>query len=80
MLTGAVFIDLKKTFDTVDHGLLIEKLSQYGIDNLELLWFTDYLENRSQVVQYQNAFSMPCKISTGVPQGSILGPLLFVCS
>ena len=78
MLTGSVFIDLKKAFDTVDHDLLIEKLSRYGIRNSELSWFKDYLKNRSQVVQYENSFPEPSKISTGVPQGSVLGPLLFI--
>ncbi len=78
MLTGSVFIDLKKAFDTVHHDLLIEKLSRYGIRNSELSWFKDYLNNRSQVVQYENSFCKPSKISTGVPQGSVLGPLLFI--
>lgn len=50
----------------------------YGIQNF--LWFRDYLDNRSQVVQHENSFSFPCEIFTGVPQGSILGPLLFVLS
>ena len=51
MLTGSVFIDLKKAFDTVDHDLLIEKLSRYGVRSSELLWFRNYLHDRSQVVQ-----------------------------
>ena len=72
MLTGSVFID------TVDHDLLIEKLSRYGVRNSELLWFRNYLHDRSQVVQYENSLSPPSRISTGVPQGSVLGPLLFV--
>ena len=78
MLTGSVFIDLKKAFDTVDHDLLIEKLFRYGVRNSELLWFRNYLHDRSQVVQYENSLSPPSRISTGVPQGSVLGPLLFV--
>ena len=71
-LTGSVFIDLKKAFDTVDHDLSIEKLSRYVS---ELLWFRNYLHDRSQVVQYENSLSPPSRISTGVPQGSVLGPL-----
>ena len=78
MLTGSVFIDLKKAFDTVDHDLIIEKLSRYGVRNSELLWSRNYLHDRSQVVQYENSLSPPSRISTGVPQGSVLGPLLFV--
>lgn len=75
MLTGCVFIILRKA---VDHSLLIEKLFRYGIRKSELLWFRDYLSNRRQVVQYENSYSAPCGISTGVLQISIFRPLLFV--
>ena len=78
MLTGSVFIDLRKAFDTVDHCLLMEKLQGYGVNNKELDWFSDYLQNREQFVQFGSAFSEPGSASVGVPQGSILGPLLFV--
>ena len=78
LMTGSVFIDLRKTSDTVDHSLQIEKLSRCGIIDKKLEWFMDYLQNRSQVVQFGNAFSEPGTISAGVPQGSILGPILFV--
>ena len=79
-LTGAVFIsiDLYSAFDTVDHALLLDKLQGCGIVNSELAWFRYYLSNRTQVVSYQNQLSATCAIDTGVPQGAILGPLLFV--
>lgn len=78
MMTGAVFIDLQKAFDTVNHKRLLHKLQDLGIINLELKWFEDYLHNRMQRVRYQNVLSDPNLIQTGVPQGSILGPLLFI--
>ena len=76
--TGAVFLDLSKAFDTVDHGCLINKLSCYGIKNLELKWFESYLFGRKQFVEYDGVTTDYKSISTGVPQGSILGPLLFI--
>ena len=79
LLTGAVFIDLRKAFDTVDHDLLLEKLTKgYGVTGKELGWFKDYLTDRRQVVTVQSTLSDPCDVAFGVPQGSILGPLLFV--
>ena len=77
-LTGAVFIDLRKAFDTVDHAVLLAKLSNMGIVGREHDWFSDYLTNRTQVVEFQGVTSAPNTISAGVPQGSILGPLLFI--
>ena len=78
LLTGSVFIDLRKAFDTVDHYILLRKLGNYGIYDRELAWFANYLKDRSQVVCYGNELSNPCSIISGVPQGSILGPLLFI--
>lgn len=77
LMTGAVFLDLKKAFDTVDHSRLLSKLPLYGIKNEELLWFESYLFDRQQFVLYNGYKSDVQHISCGVPQGSILGPLLF---
>ena len=73
-----IFIDFRKTFDTVDHSILLQKLYHYGIRGLAYDWFCDYLKNRTQLVSYHNIQSNYADISCGVPQGSILGPLLFL--
>ena len=74
----AVFIDLSKAFDTIDHTILLDKLNHYGIKDTALKWFTSYLTNRQQYVAFNDEISDHTNISTGVPQGSILGPLLFI--
>ena len=74
----AIFLDLSKAFDTIDHEILLDKLKYYGISGSALLWFHSYLGNRRQYVQYKDAFSSYADLKTGVPQGSILGPLLFI--
>ena len=76
--TGAVFLDLSKAFDTVDHGCLLSKLRIYGIQNRELNWFESYLFDRKQYVELENILSESQAVVSGVPQGSILGPLLFI--
>ena len=78
MLNIAVFLDLKKAFDTVNHEILIGKLSFLGMQPCALNLITSYLENRSQRCYVNGYLSKPQKIDYGVPQGSILGPLLFL--
>ena len=78
LMTGAVFIDLSKAFDTVDHARLLSKLSIYGIKDREMSWFSSYLFNRKQYVAIDGQSSEMLPISCGVPQGSILGPLMFI--
>ena len=76
--TIAIFIDLKKAFDTVDHDILLKKLEHYGIRNRPNDWFTSYLSEREQFVTINGTNSENLTIKCGVPQGSVLGPLLFL--
>jgi hypothetical protein len=74
----SVFMDLSKAFDTLDHNILLKKLAFYGLDDTSLLLFNSYLSNRYQYVTLEGHESQMSSIKTGVPQGSILGPLLFI--
>ena len=74
----AIFLDLSKAFYTIDHHILLHKLSYYGIQGKALNLFKDYLLNRTQYVLIDKISSTSRKIYTGVPQGSILGPPLFI--
>jgi len=73
-----LFIDLRKALNTVDHQSLLSKLPYYGIENTKVRWIHDYLSHRSQIVNYEREKSKEKQILFGVPQRSILGPLLFL--
>ena len=78
MMTGMILIDLQKAFERIDHDVLLQKLYAIGFSKHTVNWFKSYFFNRSFLVNLENNFSQPASISCGVPQGSILGPLLFL--
>mgnify|MGYP000306104893 CR=1 FL=1 len=73
-----IFLDFSKAFDTINHNILIRKLQHYGVRGLALDWFISYLSNRNQVVNVNGVQSELLSISCGIPQGSVLGPILFL--
>ena len=74
----SIFIDFSKAFDTVPHNILINKLNHYGIRGSILQWFSNYLSDRTQTTIFENRTSKPKNVTMGVPQGSVLGPILFL--
>ncbi len=76
-VTRLIYIDLRKAFDTVNHCILIQKLAAYGVAVDNWNWYCSYLDSRSQYIQWQGETSGQKSIPVGVPQGSIIGPLLF---
>ena len=77
-ITIGIFLDLKKAFDTANHHIILEKLKHYGFRGVSSLWFRNYLTNRKQVVTINGINSDQRDITVGVPQGSVLGPILFL--
>lgn len=73
-----VLMDLSKAFDTLNHNILLDKLRKFGIQGPPYGWIKSYLHDRSQITKNNQVLSQPLKLECGVPQGSILGPLLFL--
>ena len=77
-ITCGIFLDFSNAFDTINHHILLEKFCKYGIQGLPHAWFSSYITNRKQYVKVGNTESSLETITCGVPQGSTLGPLLFL--
>ena len=73
-----IFIDFRRAFDTIDHGILLKKMEAYGVRGIALCLFKDYLSRRFQYVRINGSRSSFCRVHQGVPQGSVIGPLLFL--
>ena len=78
-VSAVVLLDMSAAFDVVDHQILLDKLHLFGLDDSAIGWFKSYLTNRTQQVLIDGALSDPLQVEAGVPQGSILGPLLYIC-
>ena len=78
LITYGLFLDFSKAFDTVNHNILLNKSNKYGVRGVVLGWFKSYLQNRVQYVKIGNIESEPLNVVCGIPQGSTLGPLLFL--
>ena len=78
LINGVLFLDLKKAFDIVDHKILLAKLYSYGIRGTSHQWFKSYLQNRKQICSINGKTSIAGEVGCGVPQGSNLGPILFL--
>ena len=77
-LTGVCSFDITKCFDTINHAILLNKMSFYGFKDHASKWFQSYLYKREHIVSCQNKLSGKCQLQIGIPQGSVLGPLLFL--
>ena len=78
LVTCGIFLDFSKAFDTINHDILVSKLYRYGIRGNPLRWFENYLYNRNQVFKIGDTISRSQTVICGIPQGSTLGPLLFL--
>ena len=76
---GVLFVDLSKAFYSIDHKIMIDKLGRLGFRRSSIKWFEPYLDNRKQMTKVNSSISTEINIECGEPQGSILGPLLFIC-
>ena len=77
-ISAVIMLDLSAAFDVVDHNILIQKLKLYGLEAETLTWFESYLSDRSQQVFIEGSLSGSLSLDAGVPQGSVLGPLLYI--